>query len=297
MSTWSEIIASTQTTAGDSSAATLLEIKKNLNIANKRMHTALKHYFNRKSKVADLVANQQYYQFPPDALKVMTPKYLTSDGRRRPLAQVRSEYQWDILNESANTGRELTYYFIRGADQIGVQPVPSEAVVNGLIIPYQPRAPRMSQDDYSTGTVSVTSGSATVTGSGTAWTAQMAGRILRVTDGSSLYEYRIATVSTGTSLTLEKPYMDLTGTGKSYIIGESPTFPDEYHDSLGDFALYRFFEMNNSPERANYHKSSFETAIKEAVANYASSSTSQVIILDDTPDYNYFEDNRFTVGG
>ena len=71
----------------------------------------------------------------------------------------------------------------------------------------------MSQ--YRTGTATVTNGSATVTGSGTLWLANVSANDLFVVGGVS---YFVSGVSTNTSLTLTAPYAGTTGGGKSYVI-------------------------------------------------------------------------------
>jgi len=71
----------------------------------------------------------------------------------------------------------------------------------------------MSQ--YRTGTATVTNGSATVTGSGTLWLANVSANDLFVVGGVA---YFVSGVSTNTSLTLTAPYAGTTGGGKSYVI-------------------------------------------------------------------------------
>lgn len=69
---------------------------------------------------------------------------------------------------------------------------------------------------YNTGTVSVTSGSAVVTGSGTAWTTYVdAGQGFMGPDGK-LYE--IASVVSATQITLSKVYAGSTASGQAYSI-------------------------------------------------------------------------------
>lgn len=67
---------------------------------------------------------------------------------------------------------------------------------------------------YATGTVAATRGSKTITGTGTAFTQDMAGRHLRITDTW----YEIAQVSSGTSLLLKSEYANGTVTGAGFII-------------------------------------------------------------------------------
>lgn len=73
----------------------------------------------------------------------------------------------------------------------------------------------MSQ--YKTGTVSVTNGSATVTGSGTAWSSNVSPGDGFVVAGTSV-PYTVASVSNNTSLTLSTPYQGSSASGESYAI-------------------------------------------------------------------------------
>jgi len=69
---------------------------------------------------------------------------------------------------------------------------------------------------YRTGTIAVTNGSTTVTGTGTAWVANViAGYGIILPDGR-LYE--IASIVSNTSLTLRTGYLGATATGQSYAV-------------------------------------------------------------------------------
>ncbi len=78
---------------------------------------------------------------------------------------------------------------------------------------------------YKTGTISVTNGSQTVTGSGTSWLANVAaGDWLFVGgDGTS---YEVGSVGSDTGITLTANYAGTTASGKSYGIGNVATSPD-----------------------------------------------------------------------
>lgn len=69
---------------------------------------------------------------------------------------------------------------------------------------------------YTTGSVSVTINSRTVTGSGTAWTSAMVGRYFNCTANNNWY--RIIAVGSVTSITLDKPYIDGTLSSAGYYI-------------------------------------------------------------------------------
>lgn len=70
-------------------------------------------------------------------------------------------------------------------------------------------------DEYTTGTVSVTNGSATVTGSGTTFTSGMVGRKIRVNSGEA---YVISAYSSATSITLAVAYAGTTASAQTYSI-------------------------------------------------------------------------------
>lgn len=67
---------------------------------------------------------------------------------------------------------------------------------------------------YLDGDVTVTNGSASVTGAGTAWTADMVGWWFRVEQGGPVY--RVEAVTSGTALTLDRVYAEDTAAGIGY---------------------------------------------------------------------------------
>lgn len=91
---------------------------------------------------------------------------------------------------------------------------------------------------YETGTVSVTNGSKTITGSGTTFTAAMAGRKIRVNSENAYY--RIATFVSATELTLENNYLGSTASGQTYKI-----YKDEYRLNA-DVDKYKLLRQSNN---------------------------------------------------
>ncbi len=73
---------------------------------------------------------------------------------------------------------------------------------------------------YTTGTVTATLGSTTVTGSGTTWTAAMTGRKFALTQGGPRYRFTYVSATSGT---LEDAFAEATVSGSAYVI-----FQDEY---------------------------------------------------------------------
>lgn len=85
--------------------------------------------------------------------------------------------------------------------------------------------------EYSTGTVSVTNGSATVTGSGTTFTSGMVGRTIRIA-GSD--EYIIGAYVSGTEITLARNFTGDTASAQTYAIYQSEyEIPSDVKEVLG----------------------------------------------------------------
>lgn len=275
-----------QNISGSNNSTTLTQAKQDINIGYKRFDAALGRYFTRKQQFANLVAGQKYYQIPIDAIRVMEISVVISASYEYPLTQVRSEHEWRELNIISNYQSNIpTHYFVYGNDQVGLYPIPAQNVTSGLRYVYQPTDVDLSQDDYTTGSATVSNGSVSVTGTSTVWTSSMAGRMFQITDGSEGHWYEVASVANSTSLTLKTPYAGQSVSSVSYRIAQVFIFPGEYDDVPVDYALARFFEARNNPPRAKYHKDKYDQAVKEALERYSSSSTSHVITDSDTPLY------------
>lgn len=80
--------------------------------------------------------------------------------------------------------------------------------------------------NYTTGTVTTTSGSAVITGSGTNWTAGMVGRLFKVNNESVFYT--IQSVDSITQITLTSNYAQATGGSQAYTIYNG--FTDQWKD-------------------------------------------------------------------
>lgn len=73
-------------------------------------------------------------------------------------------------------------------------------------------------DSYAVGTLTATQGSATVTGSGTAWTAAMTGLMIRIAAGAEYYQFTYVSVTSGT---LDRAYEGITAAGATYRIDQN----------------------------------------------------------------------------
>lgn len=109
----------------------------------------------------------------------------------------------------------------------------------------------VTQDDYTTGTVTISQGSTTLTGSGTAWAtnnafsvnnARAGGKVV-INGGSEVYT--VSAVGSDTSITLSSRFTQADVSGGSYVY-----FEDEY-DLPSDFLRpldLQFFDQNHDIE-------------------------------------------------
>lgn len=267
-------------------------IKRAINQGMRKFGATMNRDWRLREQTFSTVASQQFYQMPEDAIRIKT-LIVTVGSNAYPVEEIANEDQWQSLNIRVQTGSWPRYFFVKGNDQFGVWPTPA-AIYTGTLS-YEHSMRDMAQDDYSTGTVSMTNGLATVTGTSTVWTASMVGRTLFVTDGSADgMGYKIASFTDATHLTLENYYAGTTGGSKTYLIGEVPDIPEEFHESLIDYALYRYYRMRRDIPTSKEMKATFDEALLLCQENYSSKTASQYVRSPRTAwgYYNYPNTNR-----
>lgn len=264
-----------QETIGLTDATTLVKIKRDVNIGAGKLLSALGREYNRKARFTNLVASQQFYQLPEDGQK-LKEVIASSGGWNVPLEQIPDEHAWRMLNMTTVTGQP-THFFIKGNDELGLYPIPSANITDGLELVFSPKHVELTQDDYTTGTITVTEGSQAVTGSGTTFTSKMVGQYLQVTDGTDGNWYRVSEFSSATSLTLENYYQGTSGGSKAYRIGQAIDFPEEYAEAPSDYACFRYYKRRRNKDEADSFEALFVSAIEGARSEYGSTTDQQVI--------------------
>ena len=220
------------------------------------------------------------YVLPPYTAK---PKsvYVTVGSYRYSPKEISTQEEWDRINEVVRTGDIMEYYRIYdGFLEVFPKPSTADSVVT---INARHLARDLSLANYTTGTVDIlTKGSQLVTGSGTSWTAPMAGRWLRVTPSNTAtadgdgYWYEIAKVISSTTLVLRKPYMGTsltTGAAAAYIIGEASLIP-EPHDTLPlyDALRYYFTSVDTDSDKATLYGNLFKEGYANMVRDHGAKS-------------------------
>lgn len=266
--------------SGLNDAASVTAFKRDINMGGTRFMAILGRPWDRMHRFTNQVAAQQYYSIPEDALRISDIIY--SNGTTwTPLIQVADETQWRLMNQSTISGVS-THYFVRGNDEFGLYPIPSGSTAAGIEMVFEPKHVLLTQDDYTTGTITATNGSQTVTHSGTGFTAKMAGQYLNVTDGTDGNWYRIGSYVDASNLTLENYYQGTSGSGLTFRIGQAMFMPEEFQEAPVDYAMYRHFLTRGDIKQAAEFKGLFDSALELAQDVYGRSSSNQIVMAADT---------------
>lgn len=268
---------------GLSDSASLIKFKRDINRGGAKLMATFDREYNRKSRVTDLDSTKQYYQYPEDALRI-SMVIATTGGFRLPLTLISDEETWRYMNMTNYTGQP-THFFVRGFDEIGLYPQPSETVVDGLEIVFEPRHDYMRAVDISdmttSTTVTVANGSQTVQSSGTPFTAAMVGRGFEVTDETDSRWYRISAFISDSILTIENYYQGASGPLKTFRIGQVMYLPDESLEGPAYYAVWRHFKRRGNTEKALEAKSEFTAILDDARETNSIQTSSAVINASD----------------
>jgi hypothetical protein len=260
----------------DDSATTRTLIDRAINQGMQKFGAILNREWRNDEVIFSTVANQQYYQMPESGIRVKTI-VITIGGVAYPLIEISDRDTWNELNRRTETSDVPEFYHVKGADQFGIWPTPSSSTSDAGRLMFEARMRRMSQNDYTTGTISVTNSSVAIVGAGTTFTAQMVGRTLLIEDAGDQdgIGYKVSAFTDTTNFSVENKYGGLSGSGKSYRIGEVPDLPEEYHESLVDYGCYRVYRRRRDRGLAADAKAAFDESIAQCEASYSSMSASQ----------------------
>jgi hypothetical protein len=225
-------------------------------------------------------AGTQFYSLPYNINKLKTVVVINGNVRYNP-TEIADRFTWDSLNTNTNVQSNIPNYYYLYAGQIGFWPIPSTAALP-INYTYTQSVKNLSNADYVTGTITATNGSATITGSGTTFTAGMVGRYLKV--NSDGFWYKISGFTSATVITLGKTYQGTTGAGAAYTIGEMSILPEDYQDLPVYYAVSQYWLTNGEIPRGREYERLFLDG-KQAMrldsgnqsANVDINSTQQVI--------------------
>lgn len=248
-----------------------------INTGVKLFQNAARRYWIRREKKTNLNANQQYYQFPSDMLRIRTVR-VKSGSVMVPLTEVFSEEEWDNLNMSqfAATAHP-THFFVKGADEVGLYPTPRQTVPDGLVVSYEPRMVDMAIEDVKI-TANVTENGATIVDPQGRFKPNMVNDCwLTVTNGSDGNWYKIAKFIDKNNIQVDNGYQGLTENNVPILIGQCPSFPEEYHLAPVHYAAQQFFLLRKDLESAGMYGQLFDKAFAEYRKVYGKKTSGGVI--------------------
>lgn len=239
-----------QTFSGDSSAATLTAFKLLMNLGYKEiLHTfdgeETEDVRTWSPSSADVAASTRAFKLAPNFIRIHTVT-ATIGNQVYPVSPEESQEKWNQRLYTNRTQSRPTTYFIRprmgvGGSEILFDPIPSSTGLT-VTINYAANARDLEVDQYTTGTITATNGSTTITGSGTTFTAAMVGRYFKVNDetGDGNW-YRITGYSSSTSITIENKYDGSTVSGKNYIIAEAFYLPEDLQMAPVEYTMWYYY--------------------------------------------------------
>ena len=258
-------------------------IISNLNMADKLFENAARRGWTRREKIANITANKQYYQIASDMHRVSSVRcrISTDSDVIVPLTEVQSEYEWNKLNSYPFNTTYPTHYFIRGNDEIGLYPCPSENVVDGLIVSYEPRIRDMGIDDFTftanvvQNGVDITNPSNTLVGGFKPYMTE--NFWIKSNDSEDGNWYKVQKVIDNNHMQIDNNYLGPTGNGVSFTMGQVPPYPEEYHEAAVYYAAFKFFAMRKDTDSSAMYRTLFQDALDQYRETYGSKTTGGVI--------------------
>lgn len=220
-------------------------------------------------------ANIHY--LPADCGKVNTINVTIGSTKYQPRI-VKTREEWDRLTSATSSSNTPEAVFIFD-NFFSFYPTPSSATTDAGLISFKRTQKDLSVADYTTGTItSIANGATTVTGSSTAWTAQMAGRFIRITGTDTANTgdhtwYEISSVTSATVLELVTPYngTSIAAGTAAYTIGQTSIIPEDHQMVPLHRTLEHYFTfLSPEPNRAASAKGLYAEGIKRMNAELGS---------------------------
>jgi hypothetical protein len=230
------------------------------------------------------VGGIQAYNLPYNfsQLKSMT---ITQGNLKWTPTEIFTREDWDRLNVFPYYSDIPKNFFIYNG-KIEIWPIPATSN-NTITFNYKIRVPDLTFADYTTGTVTMTNASATVTGAGgTGWMTNYlpsAGSVLNLNlwlkatapNGDNNW-YKISSIESDTSLTLVNNYTGSTKASCTYTIGQMPLLLEDYHDLLVYRPLMTYFStIVDNPNKRKEFAEMYQMGI-DKLDSYAGKKTIQV---------------------
>lgn len=266
------------TLTGDSSAANLTIGDTLLAEADREIITLKPWYFRNATKTISTVASQQSYNLPANCQSVNNVTVTIGTTQYTPPIVLTQE-EWSQINQTTAYSSDIPEAVFVFANTISFWPKPTSSTTNAITVNFLVGQKDLSVADYTTGSiVTATTDSTSITGTGTTWTSQMAGRYIRITDSNNTNTgdgrwYNIASVTSTTVLVLSSPYIgsSISAGSAAYTIGQTSIIPEEFQMVPVHRAVEQYFTFIQPEEkRAALAKANFAEGMKRMNINAGS---------------------------
>lgn len=284
---WDKSYGLCQKWSGDPSLTMLTNFKELLNLGYKEI---LQNFNGEETEDVRTTATQTGIR----AIK-LAPNYIrmhsitaTIGSQIHPIIEEESQEMFNERLYLNRTSSRPEVYFLRprfgvGGSELLLDPIPSGTSCT-ITINYAANARDLEIDKYTTGTVAVTNGSATLTGSGTTFTIAMVGRYFKIDDSTGATGdgnwYRITGYTSPTVLTLENKYDGTTVSGKSFIIAEAFALPEDLHMGPVYYAMWHYYlgyRQDKDEKRSAVWQKQYALKVQQAQNLYKRKSKSNVL--------------------
>ena len=261
----------------DTATANVTRGNRYLNMVHRNILSYWNWPFMETSATTLTVASQQAYTFAYNIKRVKSVT-VTVSNIVYPMKEVADWEYWNFLNQygSNYTSNIAQFYFVNDETEIQIYPIPASAS-NTITVVFEKGIKDLSVADYTTGTASITTATSkyAITGGSTVWTAAMVGRYFKF--DSDNYWYEIATRTGNTAITIKRAFGGSDQSSDTYVIGEMPSIPEDYHDLLWLGASGRYWTLKKEDNHAAFYLRQFKDGMEKMKQRYGYKSTGQYI--------------------
>lgn len=211
-----------------------------------------------------------------------------------------SRDMWDRLNMTSVTSDVPQWWFVYDG-KLGLFPRQSTAS-NVITINSKRLAKDLTVADYTAGNIlTATTGSASITGTGTTFTQSMVGRWLQIAESDTAnkgdgFWYQILSYTSATAITLTRPYQGTSisvGTA-GYTIALCSLLPEQYQD-LPVYGALRTYYTSTNPDvnKATLYGGMYKEMYQTMIDDYSIKNQSMVVDTGEERDYRMDNPNLF----
>lgn len=212
--------------------------------------------FLEATKSMFTVASQESYQIPNGFRKLIDMYIYSGSGSSSDTIyspeMVYDPTKWKLIKQARYGTSSTPYFTYVESQKYYINPIPS---VSGNLITLRGRLQvrDLSIADYTIGSiVSIANGDTVLTGTGTAWTADMIGRYIQITEttaanGGDGFWYQIGSYTSATVLGLLKPYegTSISAGTAAYTLGQCSVVPEAYDVGVVQRSAALFWDNNS----------------------------------------------------